>query len=234
MQEVSENQTPAMAPGCYASPSVFARDSEICRGCPTYEQCASACVDTLHALRDRINIDSLLARHRSARQSTIEAATPADEPSPLPNLHKFMPSVRLPEGKVERQAKAEPKALMDVSPEDQAIIDTLKVKSQALALTWVKKGMIEQIRQDLAEGRNPFGEEKTHPGVVCDLLLKGVVTKHAIRDAFMARLGNKKPWDKTTANAHVDMAMSVLVAFGIAIESPAGFVVNPEIKNDNV
>lgn len=232
MQEVSEIQQPAMAPGCYSSPSVFARDSEICKGCPTYEACAEACVQTLHALRDRINIDGLLARHRTARQSTIEAAAPSDEP--LPNLHRFMPSVKVPEGKVERQAKPEPKAALGISADERAIIDTLKVKSQALAETWVKKGMIEQIRQDLAEGRNPFGEDKSHPAVVCDLLLKGVVTKHEIRDAFMARLGNKKPWDKTTANAHVDMAMSVLVAFGIVIESPAGFVVNPAIKNDNV
>lgn len=233
MQEVSQIAAPALAPGCYASPSVFARDSQVCRGCPTYEDCAQACVETLHALRDKINIDSLLARHRNARASTIEAA-PREE-SPLPNLHKFLPSVKAPETKVERQAK--PEAVNhDLRPEDQAIIDTLNKKSQELAIKWCKRGMIEQIRHDMRQGRNPFASQARldHCAVVCDELLKGSVTKQGLKKAFMARLGAKSPWDEATASAHVGIAMPVLVAFGIAIETPAGFVVNPQTGNDNV
>lgn len=235
MQEVTENPTAAMAPGCYASPSVFARDSEICRGCPAYDACSQACVETLHALRDRINIDRLLNRHTSARQATIEA-TPALEPQ-LPVTIKFMPSVKPAAQKVEpkREAPA-PVVGVDVTAEQQAIIDTLNKKSQDLAIKWCKRGMIDTIRKDMHRGVNPFASQARldHCSVVCEELLNGSVTKQSLKKAFMKKLGAKTPWDESTASAHVGIALPALVAFGIAIESPAGFIVNPAIGGDNV
>lgn len=237
MQEVSENPTPAMAPGCYASPSVFARDSEICRGCPTYDACSQACVETLHALRDRINIDRLLNRHTSARQATIEA-TPAVEPS-LPATIKFMPSVKPATQKVEPKREAPTPAFAsaeEITPEQQGIIDTLNKKSQDLAIKWCKRGMIDTIKKDMRRGVNPFASQARldHCSVVCEELLNGSVTKQSLKKAFMKKLGAKTPWDESTASAHVGIALPALVAFGIAIESPTGFIVNPAIGGDNV
>ena len=234
MQEVNETTTPAMAPGCYASPSVFASDSDICRGCPVFDDCSQACVETLHALRDRINVDGLLARHREARQSTIEA-TPRAKPA-LPVSIKFMPSVKPATTKVE--PKQAPKVTVsEVSPEQEAIIATItQVNAQELARKWCKRGIIDTIAQDLRQGRNPFASQARHDhcSVVCDELLKGTVTKQMLKQAFMKRLGNKTPWDERTASAHVNIAMPVLVAFGIAVETPAGFIVNPATGTDNV
>lgn len=231
MQEVSSIPNPAMAPGCYASPSVYARDSEICRGCPAYDECSQACVQTLHALRDRINIDRLLNRHTQARQATIEA-TPTPEPE-LPATIKFMPSVKPATQKVEpkREAPAPAVAGVEVTPQQQAIIDTLNKKSQDLAVKWCKRGVIDTIKTELSQGRNPFASQARldHCSVVCEELLNGSVTRASLKKAFMSKLGAKSPWDETTASAHVGIALPVLVAFGIAIESPTGFVVNPAI-----
>jgi hypothetical protein len=231
--ELAHTPTPSAAPGCYSSPSVYSQDSDICRSCPTFGECAQACMETLQALRDQINVEHLLARHKNARQATIEAAAPTER-API-NFHKFLPSVKKPEQRVERKVRAEA-AVHDVSPEDQAIIGTLNKKSQELAVTWCKRGLIAKIRDDMLEGRNPFASEArlSHCGVVCDELLKGTVTKQSLMKAFMSRLGAKAPWDKSTASAHVGIAMPVLVAFGIAIETPNGFALNPASSDDNV
>lgn len=235
MQEVSEIQMPAMAPGCYASPSVYAQDSEICRGCPTFDDCGAACVQTLHALRDRINVDRLLNRHKQARSATIEAA-PADEPQ-LPATIKFMPSVKPQSEKAQvKVSRPEPVVTTDVTPEQLAIIETLNKKSKEVAIKWCKRGMIDKIKTDMREGRNPFASQarQDHCSVVCEELLKGTLTKQSLTKAFMSKLGNKTPWDKATASAHVGIALPVLVAFAIAIETPAGFIVNPALGHDNV
>lgn len=225
--------TPREAPGCYASPSVYSQDSDICRSCPTFDGCAQACIKTLQALRDQINVEYLLARHKNARAATIEAVEPA-EPA-APNFIKFMPSVKKPDAQVERKVRHEP-AVHNVSVEDMAIIGTLNKKSQELAATWCKRGLIAKIRDDMNEGRNPFASEArlSHCGVVCDELLKGTVTKQSLMKAFMTRLGAKTPWDKGTASAHVGIAMPVLVAFGIAQETSEGYVATPKIGGDNV
>lgn len=225
--------TPRAAPGCFSSPSVFSQDSDICRSCATFDECAQACIETLQQLRDQINVEHLLARHKNARQATIESA-PTPERAPL-NFHKFMPSIKKPEQKVERQVRPE-QSVCDVSPEDQIIIATLNKKSQELAITWCKRGLIAKIRDDMREGRNPFASEPrlSHCGVVCSELLNGTVTRASLKKAFMTRLGAKRPWDEGTASAHVGIAMPVLIAFGIAQETSEGWVVSPQIGGDNV
>ena len=233
MELANTSPTPRAAPGCYSSPSVFSQDSDICRSCSTFDECAQACIETLQQLREQINVEHLLARHKNARQATIESAEPTER-APL-NFHKFMPSIKKPEQKVERQVRPEQNTL-DVSPEDQTIIATLNKKSQELAVTWCKRGLIAKIRDDMREGRNPFASEArlSHCGVVCDELLNGTVTRASLKKAFMTRLGTKRPWDDGTASAHVGIAMPVLVAFGIAQDTFEGWVVSPQIGGDNV
>jgi hypothetical protein len=223
----------AAAPGCYAAPSVFSQDSDICRSCPAFDACAQACIQTLQNLRDTINVDSLLARHRGVRSATIEAADQAVKP--LPNLHKFMPSVRPPANKVERKVRAEPVSC-DMTAEDEAIVSGLNKNSRELATKWIKRGLIQKIRDDMNQGRNPFAAQDRldHCSVVCSELLKGTVTKQSLIKAFMSQLGAKSPWDKSTASSHVGIAMPVLVAFGIAQETSEGWVVTPQIGGDNV
>jgi hypothetical protein len=235
MQEHTDTPTPSMAPGCYASPSVFASDSDICRGCPVFNDCAQACVGTLEAMRDRINIDSLLARHREARRTTIEAA-PQEEPT-LPVAVKFMPSIKPSTEKVERKAPPPRRVVAEVTADQQAIVDSIsQSNAKKLALKWCKDGIVEKIKTDMSQGRNPFDAQDSlaYCAVACEALLAGTLTRRGLKELFMKRMGKTTRWDERTAASHVGIVMPALVAFGIAVETPAGFVVNPEIGRDNV
>lgn len=236
MQEVSELNVPAAAPGCYASPSVFASDSDVCRGCPVFGECSNACVQTLHAIRDRINVDSLLERHRAARHSTIEAA-PRETPE-LPKALKFLPSIKPNTEKVDiKPVKThKPRVAHEATPEQLAIIDRIsQAHAKDLALKWCRAGLIETIGTELSAGRNPFASEpQTYYAVACEELLKGPLTRNALKEVFTKRMGKHKRWDVKTALSHVGIVIPALVGFGFAIETPAGFVVNPKIGRDNV
>jgi hypothetical protein len=232
MESTSESIVNNPAPGCFASPSVFSQDSEICQGCPGFDACSVACIETLQALREKINIEDILARHRRAKSSKIESAAPVEA---KPDYSKFMPSVRKPPAKVERKAPVEP-TTHEVSAEYQAIIDPLPKKARALAIGWVKRGIVDHVRTELAQGRNPFASQarQNHESVLCDELLKGTVTKTSLKKAFMANLGKKEPWDETTASSHVNIGMPALIAFGIAIETSEGYALVPRSVGDNV
>lgn len=232
MESTHESLTHPGAPGCYASPSVHSQDSTICQQCPAFQACDSACMKTLQALRDKINIEDILARHRQAKASSIESAAPAVI---KPDFSKFMPSVKKPAQKVERKA---PRAenTTEVSAEQAAVINPIPQKNaRELAVKWIKKGQFDHICTELAARRNPFADAKVnHEFIVCEALVAGLVTKAALKKAFMKRLGNRKPWDEATASSHVGIVLPVLVAFAIAIETPEGFMLNPSLVGDNV
>lgn len=233
MESPSEHSPTLNAPGCYASPSVFSHDSVVCQGCPAFDACSSACIETLQALREKINVEDIINRHRRAKASTIESAQPAVA---KPDYSKFLPSVRKPEVKVERKPeRVKVDAATELTPEQEAIIAGLKQNSQALARKWIKNGLLGLIRSELQAGRSPFASQArhNHESVVCDELLKGTVTKLSLKKAFMARLGNKQPWDESTAASHVGIALPVLVAFNIAVETEEGYALNPRTNNDN-
>ena len=221
------------APGCYASPSVFAQDSAVCQQCPAFDACSGACLDTLKALRDKINVEDILARHRQAKAVSIERAEPD---SPKPDYSKFMPSIRKPpEQKIERKAPRMEYAT-ELAPQQEAIIDTIPQKNaRELASRWIKKGQFDHIRLELAARRNPFANQKiNHEFVVCEALAAGSITKLALKKLFMKRLGSKQPWDEATASSHVGIVLPVLVAFGIAIEVDGEFMLDPKLVRDNV
>jgi hypothetical protein len=232
MESTHESLTNPAAPGCYASPSVFSQDSTICQQCPAFESCGSACIETLKALRDKINIEDILARHRQVKASSAE---PAVSVAIKPDFSRFMPSIKKPEQKVERRA---PRAenTTEVSAEQEAIINTVPQKNaRELAFKWIKKGQLDHIRTELAARRNPFASAKVnHEFIVCEALVAGPVTKTALKKAFMKRLGARQPWDEATASSHVGIVLPVLVAFAIAIETPEGFALNPSLVGDNV
>ena len=220
------------APGCYAAPSVFSQDSAICQQCPAFDACSSACLETLKALRDKINIEDILARHRQAKAASIERATPEQTKQ---DYSKFMPAMRKPpEQKVERKA---PRAEVwtEVTSGQEAVIGAIPQKNaRELAMKWIKKGQFEHIRTELAAQRNPFaGQKVNHEFVACEMLVAGPVTRQGLKKVFMKRLGARQPWDEATASSHVGIVLPVLVAFKIAIETDDGFVLNPSSVADN-
>lgn len=234
MEPIIEPSKSVNAPGCYAAPSVFSHDSEVCRVCPAFQSCSEACVKTLQELRSRINIEDLLARHRAVKSATIEQARAPDH-LPKIDIGKLMPSVRMPPEKVEQAPK--PKApKVDVTPDHQKILDELNEKPRALAAKWCRDGIIDQMRDNLLQGINPFASQarQNFESVTCELLINGAVTRQALKKAFMTRLGAKTPWSDGTASSHVNIALQALEGFGIIMETSEGWVVSPRTGADNV
>lgn len=146
-----------------------------------------------------------------------------------------MPSIRKPpEQKIDRKAPRVEYAT-ELAPQQEAIISTIPQKNaRELAVRWIKRGLFEHIRAELAARRNPFANQKVnHEFIVCEALAAGSVTKLALKKAFMKRLGSKQPWDEATASSHVGIVLPVLVAFGIVVEANGEFTLNPTMLGDN-
>lgn len=236
MMESVQPDVPATAPGCFGAPSVFSIDSQVCEACPSFDSCSTACLHTLQELRQKINVQDLLARHARATKATKAQATPVVEAKPKTDFTKFLPSVKKPPEKVERKVVHQTVQSV-VDPEDQATIDRIpQAKARDLATKWCKRGLMPLIRSELQAGRNPFASQPrlSHESVVCTELLNGTVTHASLKKAFMTRLGNKEPWGESTANSHIGIAMPVLIAFGIAQETSAGWVLVPKTGCENV
>ena len=213
-------KTSNLAPGCYASPSVYSMDSRVCKGCPSNEDCSKACVQTLQQLRSTINVADLLKRHTNAMVSAANPAIPARESNA-----KFLPSPKPPADKVDRKPSAERKTQkFEISEEDMTLAESLNDKPGKEAIRLCKNGTMALMRVDLPAGRNPFAA--THPcfmQVTCAELLNGSVTKLSLRNAFMSKLGKKEPWSVGTATSHVNIALQMLGGFGFIKETNGNY-----------
>ena len=224
--ELFETRAPANAPACYAAPSIFSRDSQVCRVCPTHEQCEEASLRTLQELRKTIDVTDLLARHAQARKKTVEKVAPAVEP--VNNL-KFLPSIKPPVSPVVRKARIEP-ATFTIEDDIQQVIDNLNKNPATLVRRLAKAGVVGLVRQELAAGRNPLPEDKwTWVSIACQKLVEGGYSKQSLVMAYMTKMG----WKETTANSHFVIVTPAFRALGLIVESEGKFVVNPEITNNN-
>lgn len=214
----TEIVTPAGAPACFAAASVFSHDSNVCRGCPHFAECADASLRTLEAIKGVINVEDLIRRHEKAKRATTKAVEPSIEPATKP----------LP-AKVERKTQVV-KVQFEVDQKDGDVIATLSVKPQEIAIRLCKEGKLRDIRKGLDQNRNALAE--TGPQflrVAVDRLLAGGFTRSELREAFKAELG----WGETTASSHVSMTLPLFKAFKIAQEVEGRIVLIPATTCNN-
>lgn len=205
-------EKPATAPGCFAAASVFSHDSEVCRGCVAFRECASASFETLAQIRNVIDVSDLLKRHDKAKKASRKVISEIDEANAaaLPPGNKML----LLTGTVERKTEVV-KVTFDVSEDDESVIATLPVKARPVAVMFCKTGMLGRVKKCLQEGRNALVE--TGPGwlrVAIDLLLSGGFVRSELREAMRRELS----WEDSSAGPHTSMAVALLVGFGIANE----------------
>ena len=213
-----ETVTPAGAPACFAAASVFSHDSNVCRGCPHFDDCAAASLRTLEAIKGAINVEDLIRRHQKAKRATAKAVEPTIEPAQKSLL-----------AKVERKTQVV-KVQFDVDKKEGDVIATLPVKPQEVAIRLCKEGKLREIREGLDENRNALAE--TGPRflrVAVDQLLAGGFTRSELREALKAELG----WGDTTASSHVSMVLPLFKAFKIAQEVEGRIVLIPATTCDN-
>lgn len=209
------------APACYAAASVFSHDSEICQKCVVFHQCANASLETLEAIKGIVNVQDLLKRHAAARKVSQVAMKKADADAlaEMPPGNIEQPLVKSAERKTRVvQVKFE------LSADEERVIAILPVKPRKVALSLCKTGMLERIKNGIAEGRNALTE--TGPEwlrVALTLLLAGGFSKSELRESLQRELN----WTEGTASSHVSMACALLYAFGIMTATEGRFVLTP-------
>lgn len=227
-----ENVTaPATAPACFAAASAFSHDSEVCRQCGAFGDCATASVKTLEAIQATIDVSDLLRRHEVARKkrvvqrttpapSLVAAQMAAQEDDELVAAQPTSPEMP---ARVERRTKVET-VTFGVNDDEAALIATLPKKSAEHAARFIKHGLIDAMRRDLSAGVNPFATIKPEfMRVVCDALIAGGTTRSALKQ----RLVNALDWGDSTAASHVGMAWPILTRFNIAVENDGVLTLTP-------
>jgi len=212
-----EMERPADAPACFAAASVFSHDSTVCRGCHQFENCATASLRTLEAIKGVINVEDLIRRHEKAKRATAKAVAPslaANKPLPA---------------KVERKTQMV-KVQFEVDKKEGDVIATLPVKPQEIAIRLCKEGKLNEIRKGLDENRNALAESGPQfLRVAVDHLLAGGFTRKELREAFKAELG----WGDSTAASHVSMTLALFRSFRIAQAVEDRFVLVPATVCEN-
>ena len=212
---------PTNAPACFAAASIFSHDSEVCRGCCAFDACSVASLETLQAIRGIVNVSDLLKRHERAKNAARKAIKEADKKAEteLPPGNSMPPVI----GSAARKTQVA-QIKFDTSADDERIIATLPLKSQKIAVSLCKTGLLNRIKKGLQEGRNALAE--TGPGwlrVAIDRLIAGGFARAELREAMRVELD----WEDSSAAPHVSMAVALFVAFGIAQDNEGRLVLIP-------
>lgn len=212
------------APGCFGAASVFSHDSNVCKACPAFEECAKRSLQRLEDIKGIVNVSDLLMKHARAQKGAA-AVRLARREQALEQSNAPMVTKPAPKQPVERKTTVA-KVTFEIDEDEQAVIARIgNKKAQAQAIVLCKSNLIQIARQELSAGRNPFAD--TGPrfiAVACDLLIGGGFTKQALKQALMDRL----EWTDGTASSHVSIVCALFDAFSIIKASGEGYVFSPD------
>jgi len=224
-----------MKPGCFASASVFAHDSEVCRACCEFAECSAESLKTLEQIKGLVNVSDLLKRHEAARKASGKFSAPAPQEQPsvviagaAPTRKEAPPQPILPKPPTEpvvRKTRVE-KVEFEIAPEDEAIISTLPKKPGEHARILCKRNMFEKIKADLQSSRNALRDSSpVFIAIAIDQLINGGCTRKELAAVYMSKTGMKE----TAAAPHATQAFQILTAFGVAQEIKDRLVTSPAV-----
>lgn len=202
-------EKPVDAPACFAAATVFSRDSEICRGCSAFEECAGASLETLQRIQQIVDVSDLLKRHAIVRKREVKPVEKDDV------------TVGTPISAVQRKTNVE-RVTMTIKEADEQVLACIQSKKpKEIVLQMAKSGSLDLMREGLKKGEN--GLAKTGPSFMREAvyaLLDGGFTKLQLRDLFVNRLN----WTENTAASHVSIAVAILKSFKLVREESGRFV----------
>lgn len=219
----------AKAPGCFASPSVFAMDSKVCGCCIATNECRTASSETLERIRGVINVSDLLKRHEKARlvaTNTSETPYKPEEPETLPTTDNqtLAPVIVTPAPIIPKVVKRKTPTeivVFYVTGDQETTIQALPKKTGELARQQIKQNLISKIKPALKMGLNSYAE--TGPKflrLACDMLLEGGFTRAGLNKRMVKDFG----WGTNTSGPHVAQIVGMFVAFDIVQEIGGQFV----------
>lgn len=224
-----------MKPGCFASASVFAHDSEVCRACGVFTECSAKSLETLEQIKGLVDVSDLLKRHEAARKASGKFSAPVDkvQPQPIvisgacPPRSDIPPPIlqKPPVTPVERKTRVE-KVEFEITPEDEAILSTLPKKPGEHARILCKRNMIEKIKAELQAGCNALRDSTpVFVSIAIDQIINGGCTRKELASVYLG----KTNMSESAASPHATQAFQILIAFGIAQEKGDRLVINPAL-----
>lgn len=207
--------------GCFASATIFSRDSEVCRNCEWFNPCSEESIKTLQALKTMIDVSDLAKRHDAARKRERIAAEREGEVS-VGFVKRPVSKERFSQP-LERKTKVE-KVTFELDEDEIRIIESLPSKAKPFAERLCSSDMISQIKLELSNGRNALDNKKPEfLRVAIDALLDNGFSKSELRQRFV----DEFEWREASAQSHVSFTVPILVGFGIAQEVDGRFKAVP-------
>lgn len=194
------------APACFGAATVFAADSETCKKCVAFQECADQSVKTLEEIRHLINVEDLLARHNKARsvsQETIkkrdqEAAKKAPPGNPM--------TPKLPQQPVLRQTEVV-RVKFERSERDQTIIGKMPVKARPYAINIIESGIAKKCVEAVAA--RDIAALPAQPEwfvIALTRLIQGGFTRAELRQELVETRGHQD----NTAASYVSLCLALL------------------------
>lgn len=194
------------APACFGAATVFAADSETCKKCVAFRECADQSVKTLEEIRHLINVEDLLARHSKARSVSQEAIKKRDQDAAkkAPPGNPMTP--KLPTQPVLRQTEVV-RVKFEQSERDQAIIGKMPVKARPYAVNIIESGVAKKCIEALA-ARDVAALPAQPEWFVITLtaLLRGGFTRTELKQEMIEARG----WQDNTAASYVSLSLALL------------------------
>ena len=209
---------PVHAPACFGAASVFAYDSSICQKCVAFIECSKTSLETLESIKGLVFVEDIMKLHMKAKKIAegTSGEMPTEHPAPVKPPAKDIQAER---------TTSVAKVSFEIDEEqNQALAKITNSKGKDQFIVLCKRGQLDEMRKDLAEGRNTFDKGGSkHFKVMVDLLLAGGCSKRDLKTAYVDQFG----WGEASASSHVSMLWPGFIAFGLAQETEGRLVLVP-------
>lgn len=211
-------------PACFAAATVFSNDSDTCKGCRAFMECAQASIETLRAIRHLIDVDDLMIRHKKARNVSQAAIKKADAEA----------AAAMPPGNVEQKMPIEPvvratkveRVKFEICASDEAVIATMPGKAQKYGVSLIESGAAKRCRQAVGQGDAALlPSDPQWFSIALTALIGGGFERASLRASFVTAFG----WSEATAAAYVSLSLALIPLVATAKEEGGRIVLSPVV-----
>lgn len=186
-------------PGCFGAASAYDFNTVICKKCRVNAECDRAVGEVLERIKQSVNVADILMkrRNRDVKEGKVN----------------FQEQVLPTEVPVMRSVKFVEKVKAVLTPEQEALCEALPVNAAKLLDILIRNNRLEKLKAQARAGENPFADMPPRwLAIVFDALIHNGFSRKQLTELFIQRLG----WSKSTAKAHVSIAVALLPAIGVA------------------
>lgn len=186
------------SPLCFGAITFYAADSDKCSVCPFAGDCGEKVKQHIAEVSRIIDVDDLMLRHKAYRRKG--------------GAQSLIPDT----GRLNTQAPAAERemtvATATITPADGGVVVDVRTEAKSILTHMLRVGSLDEIRESLRTGSNPFPASMTREHILAELLIKGPATIDGIRKAVAPHVRDPEATTK-----------ALMVSFvGSKVAKPAG------------